>query len=80
MKNITRLYTPINKRLFSSSCNVTCNATCKADYIWSPLNASLITGSIFSIMIIESIKKDLLYMTRQNEEIITRLKRLEEKA
>ena len=92
MKYITKLYTQINKRYFSSSCNftrnincnATCNATsnvtCKADYIWSPFSASLIAGSLFSIIIKESIKNDLLYMTRQNEEIIIRVKRLEEKA
>ena len=74
MKLFTRIYTQISKRPFSTSCNT----TCKADYIWSPLSASLITGSLFSIIIKESINTNLLYITRQNEEIIIRLKRLEE--
>ena len=76
MKLFRRIYTQISKRPFSTSCNT----TCKADYIWSPFSASLIAGSLFSIIIKESIKNDLLYMTRQNEEIIIRVKRLEEKA
>lgn len=66
MKNITRLYS-------------TCYNTCKLDYILSPFMASLLTGSLFSISIKNSIKNDLSYIIHQNDEIIVRLKKLEEK-
>ena len=42
--------------------------------ISSQFMSSLAVGSIFSIIIKEHINKELLYVKRQNEEIIQRLK------
>ena len=82
MKNITKLYTQINKRYFSSSCNftrnVTCNSTCNVNCNAMPY-FTLFTCCILSISIKEYINQKLQYTERQNEEIIIRLKRLEEK-
>jgi len=86
MKNIAKLYTQISKRGFSSSCNftrnvncnATCNATCNVTCNAMPY-FTLFTCCILSISIKEYMKKQLLYTERQNEEIIIRLKRLEEK-
>ena len=50
---------------------------CKYPNYLSPFVASLITGSIFSIIIKENINKKLLYNNKQNEEIISRLKNIE---
>ena len=47
------------------------------NYFLSPFIASLITGSIFSIIIKENINKKLSYNNKQNEEIIERLKNIE---
>ena len=79
MKYFTRVYSQIGKRAFSSSCNVTPNATCNVTCNAMPF-MTLFTCCILSISIKEYMRKQLLYMERQNEEIIIRLKRLEEKA
>ena len=78
MKNITKLYTQINKRAFSSSCNVTSNVTRNVTCNAMPF-MTLFTCCILSISIKEYINQKLQYTERQNEEIIIRLKRLEEK-
>jgi hypothetical protein len=70
MKYSTRRYTQIIKRGFSSSCNATCNAT--------PFK-TIFTFCIFSISIKQYINRELSYTERQNEEIIKRLNRIEEK-
>lgn len=64
------------KRMYSmqSSCN--CNTS---EYVFSPFMASLIVGSIFSIIIKNHMSNEMLYVTQQNEEIIARLKKIEHK-
>ena len=62
-------------RMYSS-----CNYKCKAPvYLFSPFMASLFVGSIFSLINKEYISDELLYVKRQNEEIIERLKNLDKK-
>ena len=41
--------------------------------------STFITGAIFSVVVKEYIKKELLYVKRQNEEIIVRLKCIEKR-
>jgi len=62
-------------RTYYSACYA--NKCTRPDYIFSPFGASLVVGSIFSIVIKEYISKELLYVKRQNEEIIGRLKNLQ---
>ena len=64
-------------RLFSYNCYTIANKCKYPVYLFSPFMASLVTGSIFSIIIKEHINKELLYVKRQNEEIIVRLKELQ---
>ena len=64
-------------RKFSYNCYTIANKCKYPEYIFSPFMASLVTGSIFSIIIKESVKKELIYIKRQNEEIIVRLKELQ---
>jgi hypothetical protein len=69
MKYFTRLS---SSNYYNTACE------CKyPGYLFSPFIASLITGSIFSIIIKEHIHKKLLYVERQNDEIIARLKNLQ---
>jgi hypothetical protein len=71
---VPRLY-GYSKRMYSNlHCN--CNAS---TYLLSPFSASLLTGCLFSVTIKEHVSNELLYIKRQNEEIIARLKRLEKK-
>jgi hypothetical protein len=44
--------------------------------IFSPFTASLFVGSIYSVIIKEYTGKEFLYIKRQNEDIIKRLKEL----
>jgi hypothetical protein len=73
MNIILQLYINMNRftpLYYANNCNAT-------QYILSPFFASLITGAIYSIGIKEHISRDNLYIKRQNEEIIERLKRIE---
>ena len=78
MNYTTRLFTQINKRGFSSTCNATCNYKCNSTCNATPF-MTLFTFCIFSISMKHYISRELLYSERQNEEIIKRLKKLEER-
>lgn len=80
--SVTRLYAHSNKnkgtyfirRMYSYSCYSSCKAP---NYLFSPFWASLLVGAMFSIIIKNHISDNLLYVKHQNEEIIARLKNLE---
>lgn len=61
------------RRMYSNS---NCNYK-SPDYVFSPFSASLVVGSLYSIISKEHVSKELLYVKIQNEEIITRIKNLE---
>lgn len=72
MKNITRLFSS-SYNTSGNICRATmCRSTCNYNYLLSPFMASVITGYYYSSVIEESMKC-------QNERIIIKLKRLEEK-
>lgn len=62
------------KRSFSNCYASKCKYHISSQFILSQFMSSLAAGSIFSIIIKEHINKELLYVKRQNEEIIERLK------
>jgi hypothetical protein len=45
--------------------------------MFSPMGAVLVGGSFWSFIIKDYISRELLFVKRQNEEIIERLKRIE---
>jgi hypothetical protein len=64
-------------RYFSYNCCAAAYQYKHTHYIFSPFAASLLTGAIYSFVIKEWVSKELLYVKRQNEEIIARLKKLQ---
>lgn len=87
MKYLTRLYAYSNKAAMKtfirtyttnySSCNASAYKCKYPEYIFSPMGAVITGGCIFSISIKTYISRELLFVKRQNEEIIERLKRIE---
>lgn len=76
--NFLRVSRFLNKNLIKRYNSTNCTRDCKVDYLFSPFAASVCVGSIFSIIIKEHVSNELLYVKRQNEEIIARLKKLEQ--
>lgn len=87
MKYLTRLYAYSNKaamrtfiRTYTtnySSCNASSYKCKYPEYMYSPMGAVITGGCIFSLSIKAYIRDNLLYIERQNDEIIERLKRIE---
>jgi len=70
MKTFIRTYTTNYSRCYASSCNY-------PEYMFSPMGAVITGGCIFSFSIKAYLSEKLLYIERQNDEIIARLKRIE---
>lgn len=78
MKILTRLYGHSTKGTFIR--RMYSNTNCRArGYLFSPFTASLGSGFIFSIIIKDYIREELVHIKLQNLEIIERLKTLENK-
>ena len=87
MKYLTRLYAYSNKaplrtfiRTYTtnySSCNASAYKCNYPEYMFSPMGAVITGGCIFSFSVKAYISEKLLYIERQNDEIIERLKRIE---
>lgn len=87
MKYLTRLYSYSNKaamrtfiRTYTtnySSCHASSYKCNYPEYMFSPMGAVLVGGSFWSFIIKDYISRELLFVKRQNEEIIERLKRIE---
>ena len=87
MKYLTRLYAYSNNTAMRTFIRTytTNYSTCHAssykcnypEYMFSPMGAVILGGCIFSISIKRYVSQELLYIERQNDEIIARLKRIE---
>jgi hypothetical protein len=87
MNYLTRLYAYSNKAAMKtfirtyttnySSCHASAYKCNYPEYMFSPIGAVITGGCIFSFSIKHHISNELLYIERQNDEIIERLKRIE---
>ena len=87
MKYLTRLYAYSNKapmrtfiRTYTtnySSCHASSYKCNYSEHMFSPMGAVIFGGCIFSFSIKAHIGQKLVYIERQNDEIIERLKRIE---
>ena len=85
MKYLTRLYAYSNKastktfiRTYTTNYSSCYAKNCNyPEYMFSPMGAVITGGCIFSLSIKAYISDKLIYIERQNDEIIERLKRIE---